>query len=245
MVGLWDVIAFGAFAMAAPKAELMALSSDPLTNPVPLLAERVWGAGKILVTLTGMIAMIGALVPCSTAASRLLMSLGRSKTLPRWLGYVHPKFQTPWHGLHLVYLVGALAVVPPALIFGPNMTIDWWGKIVVWFILAVYFVTNLSNIVYHRRFLRGQFNPLLNLAIPVAAMIIQILVLWQVVIVEPWNAGWTGRSAQIFILLSIALSAGYVVTIRGRNKALSKGSGAFEVVTSRTEAVGESLPERT
>ncbi len=239
LVGLWDVVAFGAFAMAAPRAELIALSSDPLKNPVPLLAGRVWGTGKILVTLTGMLAMIGALVPCSTAASRLLMSLGRDGTLPRWLGYVHPRFRTPWHGLHVVYLLGFLAVVPPALVFGPNPTIGWWGIIVVWFILAVYFVTNLSNIVYHRRHLRKQFNPLLNLAIPTIAMLIQVFVLWQVVIVEPWNAGWIGRSAQLFIVLGTAISAIYVSSLRRDRGTATVHSELYDTARLDTEPVGE------
>ncbi len=202
VVGAWNVLAFGALAVSAPPAELLAMSGNAVTNPVPLLAGRVWGSGNIIVTLVGMVAMLGALVPCSTAASRLLYSLGREGTLPAWLTWVHPRHQTPWHSLHAVFLISIGAVVIPALAVGPNPTIGWWGSVVVWFILVVYFTANLCNILYYRRHLRDRFNVLWNLLCPLVAMVIQIAIAWRVVGKELWSAGWSGRSAQLFIVLA-------------------------------------------
>ncbi|MDC0935919.1 APC family permease [Pirellulales bacterium] len=216
LVGVWDVLAFGAFSLAAPPEELAALVQNDVDNPIPLLAERVWGPFKVLVTLVGMMAMIGALVPCSTAASRVLYALGRDGTLPAWLGSVHPQHRTPWNALHLVFLVTTLAFAPLSLVIGSVGAINWWGSVIVWFIIAVYFATNVCNLVYYWRFRREKFSIIWNLAVPLIAMTIQTLVVWQVVIKELWGAGWFGRSAQLCIVILSTLTAIYVVAIRDR-----------------------------
>lgn len=214
LVGTWDVLAFGAFGLAAPPEELVRLGSDPVINPMPVLAERVWGPFKVLITVIGIAAMIGALIPCATASSRMLYSLGRDGTLPAALTRVHPRYRTPWNALTVVFALTVLATFPIALRLGPTATINWWGIIVGWLILAVYFAANLSNIVYFTTVRRDRFNPLWNLIMPVTAMLIQIAVLWRIVIKEPWQAGTVGRSAQLFIVLVTLVMAGYVYWIR-------------------------------
>ena len=49
MVGVWYVIGFSAFALAAPREEIFALASDEFANPVTPLALRVWGPFEVLV----------------------------------------------------------------------------------------------------------------------------------------------------------------------------------------------------
>jgi amino acid transporter len=248
LVGAWDVLAFGALAMSAPADELMALSQDPVVNPVPLLAGRVWGRFKVVVTLIGMIAMLGALAPCSMAASRLIYSLGRDGVLPGWLGWIHPRHRTPWHGLHVVFVLTLAAVVLPALLVGPAPTIAWWGGVVVWFILVVYFAANLCNIVYYRRLARHRSNPLWNLFVPLSAMTIQVLVLWQVVVKEAWDAGWMGRTQQIAIAMVSSVIALYVWR-RGRRSSSSGGGPVAGIHSDESGAeanewVGESRSNR-
>jgi len=218
LIGTWYVIGFSAFAIATTPRELVELSEQQFATPITPLAERYWGPFKFLVTVTGMTASIGALVPCSTAASRVLFAMGRDGTLPRWLGYVEPKTKAPWHALHVVFAATVMAVVPVALQVGAPQTVAWWGNVFAWFIAVVYIFANLSNVVFYYRFRRRHFHVLWNLLVPLVGLAAQCLVVWRVVIVELWNQGGFGRSSQAFII-AVAIATGiYVHRVRRRTR---------------------------
>ncbi|MBN1341699.1 MAG: APC family permease [Phycisphaerae bacterium] len=217
MVGVWYVVGFSAFAMATTPEEIVSLSQQAFATPITPLAERYWGSFKLLVTVTGMTASVGALVPCSTAASRVLFAMGRDGTLPRWLGYVHPRTSAPWHALHVVFVVTGLAIIPLALRIGVPQTIGWWGNCFAWFIAVVYIAANCSNVAFYLRYRRERFHLVWNLVVPVLGAGAQCIVLWQIVVVELWNAGWFGRSSQLFIVLMALATAIYVYQVGGRS----------------------------
>jgi amino acid transporter len=219
LIGVWYVIGFSSFALAAPREELLALAADKSANPITPLAARVWGRLDILVIVTGMTAATGALVPCSTAASRVLFAMGRDGTLPRWLGAVHPRYKVPWNALHVVFLMTMLGVIPVALAVGETPTINWWSNVFGWYIATVYICANVSNIVYYRRFLPDRFHLWWNLLVPMVGISAQLLVIWQLVIKELWNQGWFGRSAQIFIVAVAAATALYACFLGRRRPA--------------------------
>jgi amino acid transporter len=216
LVGVWYVIGFSAFTMATTAEELDTLSEQQFATPIIPLAGLYWGPLKLLVTLTGMTASVGALVPCSTAASRVLFAMGRDGRLPGWLGYVHPRTRAPWHALHVVFATTAIAVIPVALVVGATHTINWWGGCFGWFIAVVYIAANVSNIVYYWRFRRAAFHWLWNVAVPLVGLAAQCIVLWRVVLVELWRQGWFGRSSQLFIVVVAVASAIYVYGVRLR-----------------------------
>ncbi len=209
LIGVWYVIGFSAFALAAPQPELFALVDDESRSPISYLARRVWGRFDILVTITGMTAAIGALIPCATAASRVLYAMGRDGTLPGWLGAVHPRFQVPWNSLHVVFATTLLGVVPVAVLAGETSTIRWWGNVVGWYIAVVYVAANLSNIVYFRRFARDRAHALWNMVVPILGIGAQLLLVWQLVIRELWNQQWFGRSGQVFIVAATMATVAY------------------------------------
>jgi len=216
LIGVWYVIGFSCFALAAPRETIEALAADKSANPITPLAADVWGRFDVLVIVTGMTAAIGALVPCSTAASRVLFAMGRDGTLPRWLGAVHPRYKAPWNALHIVFLATALGVMPVALIVGATPTINWWSNVFAWYIAIICICANVSNVVYNRRFLRDRFSLSWNLFVPVIGIGAQLLVIWQLVIKELWNQGRFGRSAQLFIIAVAAATALYAHSRRRR-----------------------------
>jgi len=214
LVGIWYVIGFSAFAMAAPREQIAAPAADPNANLSVLLAHRAWGPFSVLVTLTGMTAAIGALVPCSTAASRVLFAMGREGTLPAWLGRVHGRYKAPWNAFHTVHTTTIAGILAVALVVGANRAIAWWGLIVGWYIAVVYIFANVSNIVYFARYTRDRFNVALNLLIPLIGIAAQVLVIWRVVLVEMWNEQVFGRTGQAFIAAATAATVFYAYRCR-------------------------------
>ena len=214
LIGIWYVIGFSAFAMAAPRERLLELVENTDVSPIAPLTRPVWGRLTILVTITGMTAAVGSLIPCSTAASRVLFAMGRDGTLPRWLGNVHPRYQAPWNALHVVHVVTIIAVIPVALIVGQSPTILWWSYLFVWYVSVVYFFANLSNFAYYRRFARERFHLVWNLFVPVLGIMVQLLLVWQLVVKELWGRGWFGRSCQLAILGIAVATAVYTHYVR-------------------------------
>ena len=242
LVGIWYVIGFSAFALAAPRQDLFALAADEFTNPVTPLARRVWGQFDVLVKITGMTAAIGALIPASTCASRVLFAMGRDHTLPKWLGRVHPRHKSPWNALHVIYLASAVGVIPVGLIVGASAAIGWWGNVFAWYITVVYGCANLSNLVYYRRFLRSQFHFSWNLLIPLFGIIVQLLVIWELVIKE-MSKDWFGRSGQVFIVLATLISALYALRNADRSPAMRRGRVCVERRNAR-QLFPDSRPRR-
>jgi amino acid transporter len=238
LVGGWNVIAFGAMALALPPDQLVATCRNDLENALPAVASTVWGQGRLLITLVGMSAMIGALVPCATAASRLVYCLGREELLPGFLGRVHARRQTPANALHVVFAATALATILPGCISGPTPTITLWGNVIAFYMIAVYFITNLCSVVYYRRFSGKRFSLAWNLLVPAVAMTSQLWIIWRVLVNELWNSGVAGRSAQAIIVLSIAVTAVYAV----RKPPVRPGTAHGDATRERAPAPTTEIP---
>ena len=120
----------------------------------------------------------------------------RDGKLPGRFSRLHPRFLSPWNALHIVYGAALLGALPPALVYGPNQGIDFWGGISGWYIAIVYIFVNVASIVFFWRFHRAKFHVVWNLLVPVIGIAAQVLVIWQSIIVELWNSGTLGHCAS-------------------------------------------------
>jgi amino acid transporter len=188
-----------------------------IQNDVAPTVNRVWGRMRFLVSLTAMTASLGAFIPIMIGSSRMLYAMAREAKLPRAIASLHRKFQSPWNALHVLFVFTILGTVPAVFLFGTDNTINWWGFTLGWYIAVVYLAANAVNIVYYWRFARGRFNLILNALIPAAAIAVQLVFLWQTVIVELWQNGALGRSAQAYIAVMSIATLIYVLLIRSRS----------------------------
>jgi APA family basic amino acid/polyamine antiporter len=77
--------------------------------------------------------------------SRLLFAMAQSRMLPRWFGYLHPRFRTPTHA---VLFIGALSALSP--LFGRQMLV-WLVDAGGLNIIVAFFVVALSFLALRRR----------------------------------------------------------------------------------------------
>ena len=117
-----------------------------------------------------------------------------------------------------MYGAALLAALPPALIYGPNQGIDFWGGISGWYIAIVYVSVNVASIVFFWRFRRAKFHFAWNLLVPVIGIAAQVMVIWQSIIVELWNSGTLGHCAQGLIVVVSVITAVYVGVHRMRRR---------------------------
>lgn len=211
IIGLWYVVGFSAFALGRTPQDVAVLAEQNYISPITPMAASVWGRWQILVAITAMTASMGAFIPGATAASRVVFAMAREGKLPRGLARVRPATQTPHNALHVVYGATLLALFPAVFMVGPDKTIDWWGNTFGWFIGIVYTAANLANIVFYARFRRPQFSLIWNFLVPMAAIVIQLVMLWRSVIVHLWDGGVVGRANLLLIAAITTASFGYVL----------------------------------
>lgn len=217
LVGIWYVVGFSAFALSQTPEEVAAMSANTnYVSPITPMAGKVWGPMKVLVSLTAMSAALGGFIPSVTAASRMIFAMSRERKLPKVLGSLHPRFLSPWNAQHLLYGAVLLATIPGVWMYGTDRTLEWWSGSFAWFVGVVYVFANVVNCIYYLRFARERFHLVLNLAIPAIAAAVQLLVLWQSVVIQLWQSGALGRRAQAFIAFVSIGTLLYVLYVRGK-----------------------------
>jgi amino acid transporter len=217
VVGLIWFAATAAFEFSAPTHTIVSLTSSGLT-PMAVISKHYWSAGALLVAITGLTGSTATFVAITTGASRVLYSMGRDRFLPARFGWVHPKHRTPWNALHLVLASSLAAALLSAALLGTFNSFNWIASAVVFFALITYVFTNLSNLVYYRRFAPHRRRVLPNVVAPVIGILIACAMLALGFFRSDWNAGFEmGRSIVIFCVLVAVIGIAYVVLLRRRN----------------------------
>jgi amino acid transporter len=161
---------FGPSQMADPKHGFVTLNGgDPWTG----MAFQVWAPLGILVIIAVANSAIANSNAGANAATRVGYALARIGLLPRALARVHPEHRTPSVAVHVQAVVGAvLAVGLGVLLGGPLNAFALLGTMATIIVICIYVLTNVSNVVFHLREHRGEFNVLLNLVVPVLGVLV-------------------------------------------------------------------------
>ena len=146
-------------------------SGDPWSG----MAQAVWGPGIILVILAVLNSAIANSNAGVNAATRVGYALGRIGLLPRPFARVHDRFKTPYIAIHVQAIGGIILAVGLGAIAGEPRPLNAFallGTLATIIVVAIYILTNLSNLVFYARERRSEFNWLLNGAVPVVGSII-------------------------------------------------------------------------
>jgi amino acid transporter len=161
---------FGPGLMADAKKGFLTLNSgDPWTG----LGFQVWGPLGVLVIVAVANSAIANANAGATAATRAGFALARIGLLPGPLTRIHPQFRTPHVAVTVQAVIGiVLAIALGFATGGPLSAFAMLGTMVTIAVVGIYMLTNLSNIVFHLREARDDFNPLLNLLVPVLGIVV-------------------------------------------------------------------------
>jgi amino acid transporter len=146
-------------------------SGDPWSG----MAQKVWGPGIILVILAVLNSAIANSNAGVNAATRVGYALGRIGLLPRAFSQVHNRFKTPYIAIHVQAIGGIILAVVLGAVAGeprPLQAFALLGTMATIVVVAIYILTNLSNMVFYLRERRGEFNIVLNGIVPVLGILI-------------------------------------------------------------------------
>jgi amino acid transporter len=160
-------------------------SASKLTaQPIPFIpvAHDVTAFLGLLAYVAGFTSTIGVLISAINSQARLIFNAGREGLLPRWIGRIHARRQTPMNAIYVFVGIASLIIIVWAvghLIGGHaqrgqmnalNFFVEssTMGTILV---LVVYFLANLALPFYYRKYRPSEFNVLKHAVLPVLGMI--------------------------------------------------------------------------
>ena len=136
----------GALYITISLIAVLALPPDELAGqraPLAYLFERVTGSDLPILRVIGTLSALNGAFIEIIVASRILYGLSSERWLPRHLGHIHPRTQTP--------LISTAFVVLAMLLFALFVPIETLAETTSLVTLAIFAVTNLALIRLKRR----------------------------------------------------------------------------------------------
>jgi amino acid transporter len=174
LIGLFYVLtAYASSAYFGPEkmAEFMTYNGG---NAWIGLAKTLWGGGWILLLVVLLVSSFACMNSAALAATRSMWAMGRSGSLPKSLGRVHPRWRSPSTSIMVFFGLGTVLTLVGGYTWDPVTAYAVFGTALTVAVLPIYFVTALACPVYYLRYRRDEFNVFLHLIVPVlgAALLI-------------------------------------------------------------------------
>ena len=213
-------------------------SASKLTaQPIPFIpvAHDVTAFLGLLAYVAGFTSTIGVLISAINSQARLIFNAGREGLLPRWIGRIHARRQTPMNAIYVFVGIASLIIIVWAvghLIGGHaqrgqmnalNFFVEssTMGTILV---LVVYFLANLALPFYYRKYRPSEFNVLKHAVLPVLGMIaIGVPVYYLCKPGQPAPYDWFPYAALAVVVLAV----GYGYWLNRRDPALGDRVGSI------------------
>lgn len=138
------------------------------------LAKTLWGGGWILLLVVLLVSAFACMNSAALAATRSLWAMGRSGTLPKSLGYVHPRWRSPSTSITIFFGLGTVLTLVGGYAWDPVTAYAVFGTVLTVCVLPIYFVAALACPVYYVRYRRSEFNVFLHLVVPVLGAVLLV-----------------------------------------------------------------------
>jgi amino acid transporter len=204
--------------------------------PIPFItvAHSSLAALAVFAYLAGLTSTLGVLISAVNSQARLIFNAGREGLLPRWIGNVEPKRQTPRNAIFIFVGIASVIIVVWCLghLIGSHQSgnmnplnfFDESGTMGTILILVVYFLANLSLPFYYRKYRPQEFNILKHLVLPVLGMIaIAIPVYYLAKPGQTAPYSWFPYAALGIVIVSVI----YAVVLVRRDPGLGERVGSI------------------
>jgi amino acid transporter len=145
-----------------------ASSTEP---PVILLAKRLWGPAWVLVLIAVTNSILAVAIAGNNAATRVFFAMGRARSLPAVLDYVHPRFQTPRNAILLQTFLTLAIGLGIGLWIGPDQEYYVIAVAMTLGLMFIYCAGNIGVFFYYRRERPAEFRFLLHFLLPLLSTI--------------------------------------------------------------------------
>ncbi len=232
LMGIFFVVCATAILTGWGNSHIGAFASS-IEPPVILLAKRLWGAAWVLVLIAVTNSIIAVAIAGNNAATRVFFAMGRARSLPAVLDYVHPRFQTPRNAILLQTFITLAIGLGVGLWMGPDQEYYMLGTAMTLGLMFIYGAGNIGVFFYYRRERPKEFNFFLHLLLPLLSTVSLLWVTYKsaVPLPEP-PVRYAPIIAAIWLLAGITL----MLTVPG-----ASGTAFLGEAPARLEPLQEEL----
>jgi amino acid transporter len=184
-------------------------------NPGFTIAHRVWGSAWVLVLIALANSVIAVLISSMNAATRMWYRMARVGVLPRWLGYVHPRFKTPTNAIIAQTVLSLVLAFVLSAAWGVANVFSVLGFLFIFGAIPVYLVANYSVFRLYWTEHRDEFNVFLHVIVPIIGT---VGLVWfgykSVVPLPPSPNNWAVPITIGWFLVAVVI----VIWLRARGK---------------------------
>jgi amino acid transporter len=159
-----------------------ASSAEP---PVILLAKRLWGPAWVLVLIAVTNSIIAVAIAGNNAATRVFFAMGRARSLPAVLDYVHPRFQTPRNAILLQTFLTLAIGLGVGFWIGPDQEYYVFGVAMTLGLMFIYGAGNVGVFFFYRRERPAEFRFFLHLLLPLLSTASLVWITYKSVVPLP------------------------------------------------------------
>jgi amino acid transporter len=129
--------------------------------------------------------ILGAAIAGTNAAVRVFYAMGRARSLPAALEYIHPRFRTPVNAIALQTFITLTIGIAIGFWIGPDQEYYFLGVTATLVLIFIYSAGNVGVYFLYRRQRREEFNPVLHFVFPVLSTLSLIWVAYHSVVPLP------------------------------------------------------------
>jgi amino acid transporter len=233
---IYSILIMGAFYIFCSWAILVGFGTDRVQafvdsaeNPVFVLAKDLWGGLWIIVFFAVINSIIAVSIACTNAATRVFFAMGRSGSLPRSLGAVHPRLKTPHNAVIMQTILTLAFGLGLGFLLGPDQEFFMMGVAITLGLVLVYSAGNFGVYRFYRKERRSEFNVWLHVVFPLFSTVALVFVGYKSIVPLP---AYPVSIAPF--LVAVWLIVGAVIVYRmsrtGREEWLLKAARVYEEV---------------
>lgn len=151
-----------------------ALAAD--TSPFVTLASRYGSSVLVLfIAMAGISSILAVTVNVHNAIVRVIYAMGREEIVPKALGYVHPRHNTPTNAIIVQSTISLIMLIAMGFTVGPSNTYAYLGALLTLGIIPVYMLAAIGYVRIRAR--QGEIgkHPFKYAVLPIIAALIMLV----------------------------------------------------------------------
>jgi amino acid transporter len=206
LIGLFYVLAIYTAVVGWGPAKLSGYLSSP--DPWREMANQLGGWVAFFVIVAILNSLFAVTQAGFNASTRLLFAMGRARVLPSALARIHPKYETPWVAIAVVFVLSFTASLGFGLWKGAFNAFVFYITIVSLVFISLYIVTCIATPLFFSRVRRNEFNWFWHGLVPVVGGGTLVVVLYKSVHPMPaYPASWAVWASFAWIATGIVIAA--------------------------------------
>ncbi|RJL23177.1 APC family permease [Bailinhaonella thermotolerans] len=228
LIGAFYVVCAWGLQIGWGTDNLPALASSS-TAPAFVLADRVWGAGWLIILIALVNSGIGVCIACTTSATRTLYGMARSGALPGVLARVHPARRTPHVAIAAQTGLALAVLLAAGLPLGPFNLFNTLGVTGTYAYIVIFTLANAAAWRYFRTQARAEFSPWSHAVLPLIATVALAVIGWKSFDPMP---DWPVRAGPLIAALYLAAGLALLAwNLRPRRRGWMASAGELPDIT--------------